>query len=141
MKNLWVIVGLAIILLIVLLNIFLPGGKKQTLKSTEKPIVSNPYLTKYAGGYTVEVSSMPPDAQVEAYILHKSGKAKWMLLTNDGRGNAKIKSEKTGQWTAEENKIMITIQGNTGDLSEDFVYKNGRFVDTLTGERYLKKTE
>ena len=64
-----------------------------------------------------------------------------MWIKNDGNGNAKIMSKKNGIWTAEEGKIKITIQGNTGPIVEEYVLKNGKFVNTLSEDRYLQRTK
>ena len=71
-------------------------------------------------------------------VTYENSKAKWMWIVNDGYGNANIKSEKTGTWTAELNKIGISIQGNTGTIKEEFTMKNGIFHDNFTN-RYLER--
>ena len=101
----------------------------------------NKYLATYSGGYTIEILGYSSDDDVEAYALHENGKAKWMLIVNDGYGDAKIMSEKSGVWIASEGKIKITIQGNTGSIVEEYVLKNGNFVNTLSEDRYLKRTK
>lgn len=106
-----------------------------------KENTNNKYLTTYSGGYTIEILGYSSDNDVEAYALHKNGNAKWMLIVNDGYGDAKIMSEKSGVWIADEGKIEIRIQGNTGLIEEEYVLKNGKFVNTLSEDRYLKRTE
>ena len=101
----------------------------------------NKYLETYSGGYTIEVLGHSSNNDAEAYALHENGNAKWMLIENDGYGNAKIMSEKSGVWTADEGKIKITIQGNTDPIVEEYILKNGKFVNTLSEDRYLKRTK
>lgn len=103
--------------------------------------VNNEYLDKYSGGYTVELENISSNDAFEVYILKNNGEAKWMYIKNDGNGNADIESEKSGNWTASEINISITCEGNSGPITEDFKLKDGRFYDTLTGERYLKPKE
>ena len=62
-----------------------------------------------------------------------------MHIVNDGYGGAKVMSEKIGVWAANEQKITITIQANTEPIVEEYVLQNGRFVNTLTEKRYLKR--
>jgi len=108
-----------------------------TSAADERP--TNPYLSKYAGGYTVQVLGVSTPSDAEAFILHENGNAKWMWLKDDGHGGAKKVSEKTGTWIAEENKIIISIDGNTGTITEVFVMKRGIFTETMR-KRYLERT-
>lgn len=96
------------------------------------------YLNKYSGGYTVELNNISSNNSAEVYILKNDGTAKWMYIKNDGSGGAEIDSEKSGEWNATETSITITCAGNSEPITEDFKLKDGRFYDTLTGERYLK---
>ncbi|MEO5912255.1 MAG: hypothetical protein ABIP95_15310 [Pelobium sp.] len=106
-----------------------------TSKNNDK---NDEYLTKYSGGYTVELDNVSSNNSAEVYILKNDGTAKWMYIKNDGNGGAEIDSEKLGEWKATETNITITCEGNSGPITEDFKLKDGRFYDTLTGERYLK---
>jgi len=47
--------------------------------------------------------------------------------------------QKYETWTAKDGVITVTIRGNTGNISETYRYKNGRFVNTEEASRYLKK--
>lgn len=133
MKNIKISLPLLLILIVLL--------SCKSRESNEIKESNNKYLSIYSGGYTVEVKGYSSDNDVELYVLHNSGKAKWMHIVNDGYGDAKIMAEKTGVWTANEKKITLTIQGNTGPIVEEYVLKKGRFVNTLTDERYLKRTK
>lgn len=110
----------------------------QTPTTDEKP--SNPYLSKYAGEYIIKVFGISIRNIAEVYILHENGNAKWMLLEDDGPGGIKKVSEKTGIWIAEENKIIISMDGNTGTKTEEFIMKRGIFTETM-GKRYLERTK
>jgi len=138
-----VVVGIVVIVIMMFIltkkeNQSSVKDNKSEISNTNLP--SSTYLSKYAGGYTVKVPNVSTDDEVELYLLHKNSKAKWMWIVNDGYGNANIKSEKTGTWTAELNKIIINIRGNTGTIKEEFIMKNGQFHDTFTN-RYLERTK
>ena len=109
-----------------------------TPTAVEKPV--NPYLSKYAGEYTIEVLGIFVPNMAEVYILNGNGNAKWMLLEDDGPGGVKKVSEKTGTWTAEKNKISINIRRNTGMIKEEFIMKRGIFKAATT-KRYLEPTK
>ena len=113
------------------------SNNKQSVDSLKIKRNDNEYLNKYSGGYTVELDNVLPNTSAEVYILKSDGTAKWMYIKNDG-GNAEIESEKLGDWSATETSITITCAGNSGSITEDFKLKDGRFYDTLTGERYLR---
>jgi hypothetical protein len=114
-----------------------------TPAAEEKP--TNPHLSKYAGGYTVRVLTKETPGVAEVYILNENGNAKWMWLEDDGTGGVKKVSEKTGTWTAEKNKISISIQGNSGLLKEEFTWwrppggKRGYFINKQT-QRFIERT-
>ena len=72
--------------------------------------------------------------------MNENGKATWMWIENDRSGNTNVKQKKYGTWTATENKISISIQGNTDIIKEEFELKRGIFIDTLT-KRYLERTQ
>jgi hypothetical protein len=144
MKNKFTIFGIIVILIIVLINIWQTGEEKNktSIKSDDKIIQGNNiYLSKYAGGYTIEVSGVSSTENAEVYVLHKRGTAKWMYIENDGYGNASVKSEKLGKWTADSGKISITIIGNYGKIKDVYVLRQGKFVSTDFNDRYLKRTE
>jgi len=101
---------------------------------------NNKYFVEYAGGYTIEIIGYSSNDEAELYVLHLNGKAKWMLISNDRSGKAKIMSEKSGSWTADEGRMKITIQGNTGPIVEEYLLKNGKFVNTISEDRYLQRT-
>lgn len=110
--------------------------------SSEKNVDSlNLFLKEYAGAYTIEISGINNSDEIEAYTLHESGSAKWLYIVPDNVEGAKLTSEKTGTWTAEDGKISITIQGNAGLITEDYELKNGRFINVLISDRYLKETK
>jgi hypothetical protein len=111
--------------------------KNQSLNTTSIE-ANNPYLKKYASGYTIEVKGITSKSEVEAYALTENGEAKWLWIENDGHGEAVLKQKKTGTWTASENKITIKIQGNSGLITEEYVMLNGIFVSTVSDDRYLK---
>jgi len=128
-----------IIIAIIFISILFTSCDSKNSEITEKS--NNKYLSTYSGGYTIEILGYSSDNDAEAYALHENGNAKWMWIKNDGYGNAKIMSEKSGIWTAEEGNIKITIQGNTGPIVEEYVLKNGKFVNTLSEDRYLQRTK
>lgn len=150
MKHKWTIFGLVIIVIIFILKVLnsnnsseypIQSNDNQESKQIYKP--SNPYLSKYAGGYTVNILVGSTSNVAEVYVLYESGNAKWMWLEDDGYGGAKKVSEKTGSWTAEKNKISISIQGKIGTINEDYIFKDGRFVnaDPALSNRFLKRTK
>jgi len=128
-----------IIIAIIFISILFTFCDSKNSEIKEKS--NNKYLSIYSGGYTEEILGYSSNNDVEAYALHENGNAKWMWIKNDGYGNAKIMSEKIGIWTAEEGKIKITIQGNTGPIVEEYVLKNGKFFSTLFEDHYLKRTK
>ena len=102
-----------------------------------------PYLSQYAGDYTIEVVGDSSSDVVEVYVLQENGSAKWMRIENDGRDKADIKSEKFGTWSAKSQKIRISIQGKISTINEDYIFKYGRFVnaDPALSNRFLKRTK
>ena len=115
-----------ILLLITFVTILLTSCDNKSSEMKESS--NNKYLVEYSGGYTIEILNYSSNDDAEVYALHENG-------------NAKIMSEKIGIWTAEEGKIKITIQGNTGPIVEEYVLKNGIFVSTLFEDHYLKHTK
>ena len=112
-------------------------NENQNINATHTE-VNNPYIKKYASGYTIEVKGIKSQTEVEAYALTENGEAKWLWIEKDGHGGAVLKQKKTGTWTATENKISIKIQGQSGPITEEYVLQNGKFVSTLSNDRYLK---
>ena len=126
------------ILLIAFSNCFSDNKTKNQSQNTTPIEAGNPYLKKYASGYTIEVKGIQSQTDVEAYALTENGDAKWLWIENDGHGVAVLKQKKTGTWTATESKISIKIQGKSGLITEEYVLQNGIFVSTLNNYRYLK---
>jgi len=118
----------------------------QSCQQKSKQIVTNSnkadkqsdqrFINQYAGGYTVEVDSYK-GTTVEVYILKKDRTAEWMWIKNSN-GNAVIDDDQKGNWSAKSGDIAITCQGKNEASTEEFILKNGKFYDTLTGTRYLK---
>ncbi len=113
------------------------SDQKTDVKINVQEVV-NPYHEKYAGGYMVEVKGYTSDTDAELFVLHKSGSAKWMWIMVQSDGKTKIVSEKTGTWNASEDKITISVKGNTGLVVEEYKFIGGKFS---LGDRSLKKTE
>ena len=111
--------------------------KNQSLNTTPTEAY-NPFLKKYASGYTIEIKGIKSQSDIEAYALTENGEAKWLWIENDGQGGAVLRQKKTGTWTATENKITIKIQGQSGLITEEYVLLNGIFVNTISNKRYLK---
>jgi hypothetical protein len=102
-------------------------------------IKPNQFMIKYAGSYRVHVSGVSSSENAEGYALSNDGTAKWMWIVNDPKEGAKIDSEKTGTWTAEEEKIIISINGNSGMITETWLFqRDGVFRDADIPERYYK---
>jgi hypothetical protein len=109
----------------------------QTTEKYDKP--ENPYLATYAGGYTIEVKGLGNTRDVELYVLADNGKAQWMLLKTGGRKEPEIMTRKYGTWTATDSSIKISIDGNSGQLIEEYVMKSGVFYNKESSDRYLKR--
>lgn len=89
------------------------------------------YLSKYAGAYNVS-----PDG-VEAFSLKADGTALWVYGWKE---NGKVKTtQKTGTWSASLGYIKIEINGNTGIIVEEYVFKAGKFRSKEDFSRYLIK--
>lgn len=112
--------------------------KKQS--TFEKQRTDNPYLKTYSGGYTIEVKGLRNTGDVELYVLADNGKAQWMNLATAGRKEPEIMTRKFGTWTAKDSYIEISIDGNTGQLVEEYEMKNGVFYNKNIPDRYLKRT-
>jgi hypothetical protein len=107
--------------------------------SSNTPSVSNdnPLMAKYAGGYIVEVKGVPNTEEGELFVLHQNSQAKWLWIEVKN-GTSEIKSEKTGSWTATEDKITITIDGNSEPIIETYNLVEDKFIN---GDRSLIKNE
>lgn len=89
------------------------------------------YIKKYSAAYTIGSDTG------EAYALKEDGTCKWIYgwMSND-----KLKTQKKyGTWTAREGYIRISVSGNTGVIVEEYILKNGRFVNKEDSNRYLIK--
>lgn len=124
------------IIIILLTGCSLDSRNKSDQDSSE----ANPFLQKYAGGYTIEVKGISSDDAVEAFALNQNGKATWMYIKDDVNGNPKISSKKIGTWTAQEGKISVSVQGNTGVITEEYILNDEVFVSSFSSDRYLKVT-
>ena len=129
-----------ILSLILMLSLIQCGNKDkgQTAEKYDKP--NNPYLTSYAGGYTIEVKGLGNTGDVELYVLADNGKAQWMLLKTAGRAEPEIMTRKYGTWTAKDSYMKISIDGSTGQLIEEYEMKGGVFYNKESSDRYLKRT-
>ncbi len=58
------------------------------------------------------------------------------IVPDDVKG-ARTDSKKYGTWKASEGKIVISVKGNTGIITEEFNYRNDRFRSTISAGRYL----
>lgn len=140
-KVLWAISAIVTILIVVALVKEVAPSPGPTTKPTPKSApVTNPYLSKYAGGYTVEVTGYS-GGDIESYVLHSNGSAKWMWIVPDASQGARVDSEKSGSWTASDGVIAISIRGKTGTIKEDFRLRGDRFYSTTSSDRYLKPTQ
>ena len=146
------------IILIILFRVCATSKMAKDTTPISKPATieeNNPYLTKYAGGYTVEINGLNVseiDDYAEFYILASNGKAKWMMVKKDGQGNVVPKDEQSGTWTATETLIRITASMGTKDTesTEEFELMNGKFINIQTElnvplakrrYRYLKRVQ
>jgi len=97
----------------------------------------NSFLKKYSGTYSIIVDGYSGD-DAEAYTLADNGGAVWVYGYKDSSGRVQTQQKK-GSWTAREGVITITINGNTGKITEVYRLKNGRFVNSEETSRWLKK--
>jgi hypothetical protein len=90
------------------------------------------FTKKYSGAYNIGRNA------VEAYALKQDGTCTWIY---GWMSNGKLQTQKKyGSWTAREGYIRISIKGNTGIIVEEYLLKNGKFVNTEDSSRYLIKT-
>jgi hypothetical protein len=113
-------------------------SKEYPSKQSDISKEDNVYLLQHSGGYSIEVVGLPSTQEMEVYILAKNGTAKWMYLKAHKAKGAEVVSQKPGRWTANESNITITINGNSGEINEQYQKKNGVFYNTQFPERYLK---
>jgi len=99
------------------------------------------YLAAYSGGYTIEVNGLGTTRDVELYVLAENGKAQWMHLRTNGAKEPDVLSRKYGTWTAKKSYLKIMIDGNTGQLIEEYEMRNGVFYNNESSDRYLKKAK
>jgi len=59
------------------------------------------------------------------------------LIIYDNMGDSKIFSEKTGYWEASNQKITVTLSGESGPIVESFSIKNEIFLSDLFNSRSL----
>ena len=109
-------------------------------RSSSTPTLVNPYVKKYAGGYTIEVRGITGSV-VEAYALREDGTASWMRIEPNGMGGARETDKKNGTWDATETTITTKINGKSGLILETYTLKNGVFVNNLSRDRYLKPSK
>lgn len=109
---------------------------------SEPPQVPNriDWKREYAGSYSIEVDSISSSPEMEVYVLHEDGSAKRIYLVSDFAGGARIHSEKSGLWDASQYSISITVQDNSGLITETYSFRGGRFVNERIDDRYLKPT-
>lgn len=128
-------------MLLAIIGKFINNEKESTPNSTYTNYDYNSlskYVKLYAGGYTVEIDNIPGNDAAEAYALKDDGTATWMLIVNSG-GQANVTSKKQGSWNADENRIEVSINGNSGLITETFerASTGQYFINRQTG-RYLK---
>lgn len=98
---------------------------------------SDVFLKKYSGSYTIEIKGYNSADDAEALALSPSGQCTWIWLAVKSNGTTETQ-KKYGHWSATEGFIHIVINGNTGELTEDYKLENGVFRN---GDRYLKETK
>lgn len=116
-----------IALTVLLLVLMLPCGAQ------------NSFLKKYSGSYNIMVTGYSGET-AEAYALAENGGAVWVYGYKDASGRVKTQ-QKNGSWTAREGEITITINGNTGKITEVYRLKGGKFVNSEDSSRWLKKRQ
>lgn len=128
------------LILICLLFITSCQSKEEPNETTYKsrPFQTNPSMTKYHGSYMVDVKGAPSNYETEGYALKEDGTAVWFWIINNGQDGAEVKEKKYGSWTAEKNKIMISINGNAGSIVETYIDKDGKLINADNPDRLLK---
>lgn len=127
--------NIAIFLILILFSCSSRTQQKDSVSIRPLVVETNPYLNKYAGGYTVELKGLSVseiDDYAEVYVLGSGGQAKWMMIKNSSNGEAIVKSEQTGIWMATETTISITAGKGVESSIENFVLKDGKFINIET---------
>ncbi len=89
------------------------------------------YIKKYSAAYSIG------NETGEAYALKEDGTCTWIY---GWMSSGKLKTQKKyGTWTAREGYIRVSVSGNTGIIVEEYILKNGRFVNKEDSNRYLVK--
>lgn len=99
------------------------------------PSLSQNHLRQYSGSYNIFVTGLGSN---EAYALKTDGNAVWVYGWKDKSGRIQTET-KNGTWTASNGLITISINGNTGVITERYRLVNGKFVSTEDKKRYLRK--
>jgi hypothetical protein len=94
------------------------------------------YIQQYSGAYNIYYTTRT--GSDEAYALKSNGTATWVYGWKDRYGKIQTKT-KDGKWTAAKGSITVSINGNTGIITETYKLINGKFVSTEDRARYLKK--
>lgn len=129
------------LVLIILLLAGCGQGRKIEKLQAEVEKIDNIYQSAYSGGYTIEVRGLGVTRDIELYVLAENGKAQWMHLRTNGGREPDVLSRKYGTWTAEKSYIKIEIDGNTGQLIEEYEMRDGVFYNKESGDRYLKRAK
>jgi len=110
---------------------FVTEAKKQSvIDSTNRRVQGQTpnYLAKYSGTYVIKVDG-DRSGNDEVLELHSNGNCTWVFSGQ----------KKYGTWKGSRGLIQTIVRGNTGDLPEDFQFRNGKFVSTESNTRYLVK--
>ncbi len=137
-RKVFLIIGLGIVIIALLVS---KARDNRLNPNSAPPAVTktvNKYIYLYAGSYYVRIDGMGAGEAEEVFVLHKDGTAKWIWIVPDRSAGAKVDSEKSGSWTASGGRIVISVQGNTGVITEEFNQNGGRFQSTTSRDRYLK---
>lgn len=95
-------------------------------KSSEESSKLTEEELKIVGIYEVIVDN----SGGETYILNPDRTSVWKFAGSQ---------EKMGNWKASEGIITIITKGNSGDIEEVYVFRNGKYYNTLFEDRILKK--
>lgn len=137
----FILTALAVFMILAIIGKFIDndkGNEHERIYTKHDYSSSTSFVKEYAGGYTVEIDNIPSNDAAEAYALKDDGTATWMLIVNSG-GQVEVASQKQGKWNAYENRIEVSIDGNSGLIKEYFERNsaNEYFTNRQTG-RYLK---
>lgn len=92
------------------------------------------YVKKYAGEYLIKIEGVST-TDIEKYTLKPDGTCVWEWKSGS------MPSRKTGRWSAKQGKIMTVFQGRTGEIPENFNWKEGKFRSEDGYDRYLSKVK